>query len=129
MPTRRGKRSRSSKAASARRKKGTPKRTGARNATRAKKRSPKKTKRLIIDQDRESILSKLHVRSEAAKKGWSKRKQKKKLIEMMQAEGWEDIEELPGGADLHEMMVWMADLYGESVGNMYQLAFGYKVIK
>lgn len=108
-----------------------PKRKAPKRKT-PKRKAPKRKapKRLpIIDQDREAILSRLKVRSEASKKGWSKRRQKQKLIEMMRSHGWEEIEELPGGADLYEMMKWMADLYGETVGNMYQLAFGYKTIK
>jgi hypothetical protein len=65
-------------------------------------------------------------RSAAAKKGWAKKRKKQRLIEMMHASNWREVE-LPTRDELYDYMLWMSDQFEVEISDMYRLYFGYDV--
>lgn len=60
-------------------------------------------------------------RSAAAKKGWAKRRKKQKLIDFLS--GWREVA-LPTKFELHDMLEWAAEQFGEQISTMYRWYWG-----
>lgn len=91
------------------------------NAAPSRRKTPARAKRGKKKRTKRAQAATRAKRSSAAKKGWAKRRKKQKLIDFLG--GWREVA-LPTKFELHDMMEWAADQFGEQISTMYRWYWG-----